>query len=399
MDRQLLWQVLFEASHELAEKHGRDVIFAAPLANLVQQKLRRKLADATLELAGPLYGPALFPDLPPAAYGGLKFRSFLESFPDLVEVFRGPSGDMVRILKAAQEQKVEELAARYRDLLLKAMHEISQDRNEPFVPAVQLAKRLKKLDAGFDPRRAGYASLVDWLEGQKDIVEVSHREFGGRVRLTNSTSAAQLSATKTSAVAVGYLVVDSADMLSVLHGVLGGKPAGGQLPEWSNLLRFFRERFPGTEWKARYFMTLGKGPVDTTEGFKGYLEAVGFKVIQLVMGDDILPLEQMLEERAKANRTAVSKMLNAIPKTGSHVFVVSHNDSIALPLLQLLDSRGPEVSIGVVGFPERMAEGVIRLKASGLMIFDIERDARAFKQPIPRRQLISPEAFDPAHYL
>ena len=58
-------------------------------------------------------------------------------------------------------------------------------------------------------------------------------------------------------------------MLTALHAILGGKRSGDQLPEWSFLLRFFRERFPGTEWKGRYFMTLGKSPADTTEGFKG----------------------------------------------------------------------------------------------------------------------------------
>ena len=92
-------------------------------------------------------------------------------------------------------------------------------------------------------------------------------------------------------------------------------------------------------------------------------------------------------------------MLGAVPKQGAHVFVVSHNESVALPLSQLLGSRGPDVSIGVVGFPERMAESVLRPKQSGLSIADIERDARVFKQPIPRRQLTSPEDFDPTHYL
>ncbi len=399
MERQLFWQMLFDASHELAEKHGRDVIFAAPLANLIQQKLRRKLAKDDLELTGALYGPALFPDLSSTAHSGLKFRNFLESFPDLVEVFRGPSGDMVRVVKAAQELKVEELAARYRDLLVRAMQELSRERNEPSVPAVQLVKRLKKFDPVFEPKRAGYTSLVDWLEGQKDLVEVSHREFGGRVRLTDMTANVQLPAAKASSVAIGYVFVDSADMLTALHVILGGKPAGPQLPEWSHLLRFLRERFPGTEWRGRYFMTLGKSPADTTEGFKGYLEAVGFKVIQLALPGDMRPLEEMLEERCKANRVAVAKMLGAVAGQGAHVFVVSHNESIALPLSTLLESKRSDVSVGVIGFPERMAESVLRLNESGLTVFDIERDAKLFKQPVPRRQLISPEAFDPTHYL
>ena len=402
MDQKLFWQVLFEASHELAERNGRDVIFAAPLANLIQQKLRRKLADENLELAGPLYGPALFPDLAPTAYSGIKFRSFLEAFPDLVEVFRGPSGDMVRVVKGAQEGKAEELALKYRDLLNRAMQEISLERGEDTVPAVQLAKRLKKFDPAFEPKRAGYASLVDWLEGQKDIVEVTHREFGGRVRLLKPTAKAEPSVPAGAGaqqVLAGYLIVDSSDILAALHGVLGGKPTGTQLPEWSNLLRFFREHFPGAEWKGRYFMTLGKSPADTTEGFKGYLEAIGFKVIQLALGAEDRTVEELVEERLKANRVAVAKMLTAVMDQGAHVFVVSHSESAVMPLEKLLESRAPGASIGVVGFPERMAEGILALKKSGLTVFDIERDARVFKQPVPRRQLITPEAFDPAHYL
>jgi len=62
-DPKFFWQLLYEASHELAERNGRDVIFAAPLATLIQQKLRRKLGDDDLGLAGPLFGPALFPEL------------------------------------------------------------------------------------------------------------------------------------------------------------------------------------------------------------------------------------------------------------------------------------------------------------------------------------------------
>jgi hypothetical protein len=72
---------------------------------------------------------------------------------------------------------------------------------------------------------------------------------------------------------------------------------------------------------------------------------------------------------------------------------------VVLPLAKLLESKVPGAVVGVVGFPERMAEGILGLKKAALTVFDIERDAKAFKQPVPRRQLITPEAFDPAHYL
>jgi uncharacterized protein len=308
---------------------------------------------------------------------------------------------MVRVVKGSQQGKVEELSSGYRDILTRAMREIALERGEDIVPAVQLAKRLKKFDASFDPKRAGYASLVDWLEGQKDLVEVTHREWGGRIRLLAPTTKADTIVAYENAAAVvhGYLIVDSADMLAALHGVLGGKPSGTGLPEWSHMLRFFRERFPNVDWRGRYFMSLGKNPADSTEGFRSYLEAIGFKVIQLALSTEERSLEQLVEERLKANRAAVAKMLAAVTEQRAHVFVVSHNESVALPLSTLLESKVPGVSIGVVGFPERMSDGILALKKAGLIVFDIEHDLKAFKTPVPRRQLITPEAFDPSHYL
>jgi hypothetical protein len=40
----------------------------------------------------------------------------------------------------------------------------------------------------------------------------------------------------------------------------------------------------------------------------------------------------------------------------------------------------------------------MRLRQKGLLIIDMERDAKVFKQRMPRRQLISPENFDPNQY-
>jgi hypothetical protein len=45
--------------------------------------------------------------------------------------------------------------------------------------------------------------------------------------------------------------------------------------------------------------------------------------------------------------------------------------------------------------PERLR----RLRDSGLVLFDLEKEAGVFKQTLPRKKLISPEAFDPARFL
>jgi hypothetical protein len=356
------------------------------------------LADGALELNGSLYGQALFPHLSAVEHAGLKFRNFLEAFPELVEVFRGPSGDMVRVLHSAQANRVEELAAKYREALANAMHELTESRKESTVPAVQLAKWLKKLVPDFNTKRIGFNSLFDWLERQNDLVEVSHREFGGRVRLLPSEPKPESPASKAN-IPTGYILVDSVDVLSTLHTILSVKPSSQQLPDWGALLRFLKERYPAVEWKGRYFMTFGRNPTEATDGFKAYLEAIGYKVIQLALESDPLPLEEVLLERATTNRSAVAKMIHALVGQNVHVFVVSHNDSIVLPLSKVLEKKPTQAVVGVIGFPERMAESVIRLKPSSLVVIDADKDAKLFKQTIPRRHLMTPEAFDPTQFL
>jgi len=45
--------------------------------------------------------------------------------------------------------------------------------------------------------------------------------------------------------------------------------------------------------------------------------------------------------------------------------------------------------------PERLR----RLQDSGLVTLDLEKEAGVFKQTLPRKKLISPDAFDPARFL
>src|SRR2546428_1943653 len=97
-DRKFFAELLTQALREFTEKQGRDVVYAAPLANRVRELLRVRLGDDKAELDGRFFGPALYSELSQVDHANLKFRDFLDAFPDVVEVFPTPSGDRVRIL-------------------------------------------------------------------------------------------------------------------------------------------------------------------------------------------------------------------------------------------------------------------------------------------------------------
>jgi hypothetical protein len=398
-DREFFSDLLDQALREFTEKQGRDVVYAAPLANRVRELLRVKSGDDKAELSGTLFGPALYPELNAVERAGLKFRDFLDAFPQAVEVFQTPSGDRVKVLDTEHAKRVDDLGTRYKGILIGALQDLVQFRKEPTVPTVQLIKWLKKRDPEFDIRKLGFTSLADWLESLRDTVELTHREFGGRVRFVEKPLAEQTPTSTPPLVSTGYLLVDSVDILSALHELLGTKPSQSQLPDWGQLVRFVQQRVPAGTWKGLYFMAIQQQQMDSLEGFRSYLEAVGYAVIPLASEGDPLDMARKLKERASATVSAIKRMLTALKGQKGHVLVVSHSTEIVEELSELLKARAPEVQIGVLCIPEMLPERLRRLRDSGLAIFDLEKEAGVFKQTLPRKKLISAEAFDPARFL
>ncbi len=397
-DRQFFSELLDQALREFTEKQGRDVVYAAPLANRVRELLRVKSGDDKAELGGTLFGPALYPELNAVEQAGLKFRDFLDAFPQVVEVFQTPSGDRVKVLDSEHSKRIDDLGARYKEILIGALQDLVQYRKEPTVPTVQLIKWLKKRDPEFDVRKLGFMSLADWLESMRNTVELTHREFGGRVRLVEQPPAGQTAAAP-SPVSTGYLLVDSVDVLGALHELLGTKPSQSQLPDWGLLFRFVQQRVPAGTWKGRYFMAIQQQQMDSLEGFRSYLEAVGYSVIPLASEGDPLDVARKLKERASATVTAIKRMLVALKGQKCHVMVVSHSAEIVEELSALLKDRAADAQIGVLCIPEMLPERLRRLQDSGLVTLDLEKEAGVFKQTLPRKKLISPDAFDPARFL
>lgn len=398
--RTFFTELLTKALREFTEKQGRDVVYAAPLANRVRELVRVQLGDDKAEFDGRFFGPALYPELSLVDQSGLKFRDFLEAFPDMVEVFPTPSGDRVRVLDSEHSKRIEDLSQRYKTMLVEVLRELPASRKEddPLVPTVQLVKWLKKQDPEFDPRRLGYASMTDWLESLGDTVAVSHREHGGRVRL-RANDGMRKAIKSVSSTPVGYLFADSVDILSALHELLGSKPSQAQLPDWGQLLRFMQQRFPARTWKGRYFMALQPSQHDQMEGFRSYLEAVGYAVVPLAVEGDATEIHETVKQRAAATTSAINKMLQAVRGQNSHVFVVSHNPEIADELFKVVKAKPEGTQVGLIGITDLLSEKLRRLRNEGLVILDLEKDARVFKDTLPRRRLIAPETFDPTRFL
>jgi hypothetical protein len=240
--------------------------------------------------------------------------------------------------------------------------------------------------------------MTDWLESLGDTVQLSHREHDGRVRLTAPAAVAPESAKPIPSTPGGYLLVDSVDVLSALHEALGSKPSQAQLPDWGQLLRFVRQRFPAQAWKGRYFMALQPSQHDQLEGFRSYLEAVGYAVIPLAVEGDALDIQQTVKQRAAATNSTLKKMLAALKGQGAHALVVSHSNEIADDLLQVVKEKSAGTQIGLVCIPDLLPEKLRRLRDAGAVILDLEKDARAFKEALPRKRLIAPETFDPNRF-
>jgi hypothetical protein len=254
----------------------------------------------------------------------------------------------------------------------------------------------------------GQLKFRHFLQAFPELVEVISVGKVDKVKLAVSKPSKHITETTvetqttTGSVSLAYLIVDSPSFLDNLHHILTGEKLNPKtLPNWDQLRKYLQGEFPAKEWRARFFMGIASAQSDGADGFRGYLEAVGFRVIQLKLQNEPSVMDEMVNERARVTALAVSKLLCEIGNNvkDANVFIVTHSGSVAGPLSDLLKNRQGFAQIGVIGFPERMDSQLIKLKENGLTVIDIETDAKVFKGALPRRQLISPNEFDAAQYL
>jgi uncharacterized protein len=383
--REDLKQTLAEAAADIADEQQRDIVFAAPLAVRVAHRLAERLGERDSKLTGALFGPILYPNDPPEKWHALKFRHFLEAFPDVVQVFKGPSGDMVRLLKPSARDPGD-LNRRYRMLLLDTLSGLLRDHQIESIPANQLAIWMKKKMPAFNVSHLGYSSLSEWLENVPEV-NVKHVEGIVRVRFSDAAPQAGLASMPHAAeLRPAYFLVDSTDLHAVMHEILEAKPTQAQLPDWAKVLQYCRDRWPNFDWRCRYFMALTPAEHRTVQGLINYLQAVSFKVVKLNLQDEGSSFEELRQARAQTTLGGLEKALRIIRDEGQPgaVLVASHNAGLGGPLAALLGATDPDREVGVVGLSEKMPAEYLALKNQGLRVIDLERDCHAFKKPLNR---------------
>ncbi len=174
-----------------------------------------------------------------------------------------------------------------------------------------------------------------------------------------------------------YLLVDGENLDGVLGGsILNGRPLPEQRPRWDAVRRFVEDRYGET--KSLFFINANSG-IPTS--FVQALLALGWRPI-------------LLSGEGKVIDLAILKMLRALVGRASTVVLGSHDADFADELAEV---GAAGATVALLAFNEFVATRLREI--DGITIFDLESDARAFTQPLPRLRVIDVADFDPELYL
>ena len=182
---------------------------------------------------------------------------------------------------------------------------------------------------------------------------------------------------------VTYLLIDGENLDATLGGgVLGRRPAPEERPRWERVLHF-AERTWGRPVKALFFINASSGNLPMP--FLQALQAIGLRPVLLAGPPTV-----------KVVDVGIQRTLEAIAGRDADLILGSH-DGDFLPQVEAL--LGGDRRVAVIAFREFVNAGYGELVASGLQIFDLEDDAGAFNQVLPRMRVIDIDAFDPERFL
>jgi uncharacterized protein len=145
----------------------------------------------------------------------------------------------------------------------------------------------------------------------------------------------------------------------------------------------FARRTWGRPVKALFFMNASAGTLPM--GFVQALQAIGLRPVPLSGPPGV-----------KVVDVGIQRMLGAVGGTDGWVMLGSHDGDFLDEVDALL---GGDRRVGLLAFRELVSTRYADLTARGLTVFDLEDDARAFNQPLPRLRIIELDAFDPTVFL
>lgn len=181
-----------------------------------------------------------------------------------------------------------------------------------------------------------------------------------------------------------YLLVDGENIDATLgNSILGGvRPAPEQRPRWERVREFVASRW-AAPCKGLFFLNASSGTLPGS-----FVQAL------LAMGYRPIPVSGSADE--KVVDIAVERTLDALRDRPGNVLLASHDADFASALARLVDG---ERRVGVLAFREFVSNSFKDLEASGVEIFDLESDAKAFNVILPRVRIIPIAEFDPAMFL
>lgn len=182
---------------------------------------------------------------------------------------------------------------------------------------------------------------------------------------------------------VTYLVVDGENLDATLgNSVLGRRPAPDERPRWERVLAFAEQTW-GQPVKALFFLNASSGHLPMP--FISALLAMGLRPVPLSGPPGM-----------KVVDVGIQRMLGALTDRAADVVLASH-DGDFLPQISALLGAGRRVAL--LGFSEYVNGGYAELAEAGLQVFDLEQDAKAFNQMLPRVRILDIDLFDPIAFL
>ena len=180
---------------------------------------------------------------------------------------------------------------------------------------------------------------------------------------------------------VTYLVLDGENLDATLgNNVLGRRPASDERPRWERVLTFVEKAWDQPV-KALFFLNATSGTLP-------------MPFVQALMAIGLRPVPLSGPPGMKVVDVGIQRMLDAIAPREADVVLGSHDGDFLPQVTTLL---GSERRVALLGFGEFVNSGYAQL--TGLQVFDLEHDARAFNQPLPRVRILDIDDFDPSAFL
>ncbi len=179
-----------------------------------------------------------------------------------------------------------------------------------------------------------------------------------------------------------YLLVDGENIDATLGNVLGRRPGRDERPRWERI-RTFAEQQWGRPVRGLFFLNASSG-----------LMPGSFVQALLAMDYRPIPLSGAFDE--KVVDIGIQRTLDALRDRPGDVLLASHDGDFLPQVQALLDG---DRRVGVLGFREYVNAGFAALAGQGLATYDLEDDAAAFNELLPRVRIIPIEEFDPLRYL